>query len=133
MFPSPTYGAMQSTWRNLRTFGEAWGEIARLSPMVVALRTDAALSALTDPLGAPPGESLRMVVEKFDAVAEGAVAATLESGWALGRTLTGLTTPLDAALDVAQAAVAPARQKLRSNVARLGGGSVDEGDPDRSE
>lgn len=130
MFPSPSYGAMQSTWRNLRTLGEAWGEIARLSPMVVALRTDAALAALTDPLGAPPGESIRMVVEKFDAVAEGAVAATLESGWAFGRTLTGRATPLDAALDVAQAAVAPARRKLRSNVRRLGGGPVDESDPD---
>lgn len=129
MFPTPSYGAMRSTWRNLRTFGEAWGEIARLSPMVVALRTDAALAALTDPLGAPPGESLRMVVEKFDAVAEGAVAATLESGWALSRTLTGQATPFDAALDVAQAAVAPAREKLRSNVRRLSRGPGDEDEP----
>lgn len=115
-----SYGPLQLTLSNLRSFGEAWSEIARLSPMVVALRTDVAFAALTDPLGAPPGETVRMVAEKIDAAAEGAVAATLETGLALGRTLTGRTTPLDAVLDVAQAAVAPARQKLRSNVRRLG-------------
>lgn len=120
MFHRTPFGSLQVTLRNLGAFGEAWSEIARLSPMVVALRTDAALAALTDPLGAPPGEPLRMVVEKFDAAAQGAIAATLETGWALGRTLTGRATPLDAALDVAQAAVEPARRKLRANVRRLG-------------
>ncbi len=115
------FSGAEATLRNLQSYGEAWSEIVRLSPLVVALRTDVAFAALTDPLGAPAGESLRMVVEKFDAAAEGAVAATLETGWALGRALTGQSTPLDAALDVARAAVAPARQKLRSNVRRLSG------------
>ncbi|NLH80640.1 MAG: hypothetical protein GX458_07330 [Phyllobacteriaceae bacterium] len=118
----------ESPWSSLQSYGEAWSEIVRLSPVVVALRTDAALAAFVDPLCAPPGESLRMVVEKLDAAAEGAVAATLETGWALGRTLTGRSTPLEAVLDVARAAVAPARQKLRSNVRRLGG----EATPERS-
>lgn len=116
------FPVITETLRNLQSYGEAWDEIVRLSPVVVALRTDVAFSALTDPLGMPPGESLRMVVEKFDAAAEGAWAATLETGWALGRTLTGQSTPLDAALDVARAAVAPAREKLRSNVRRLSRG-----------
>jgi len=120
------FSSLGSPWHSLRSYGEAWSEIVRLSPVVVALRTDAALAALVDPLGAPPGESLRMVVEKLDAAAEGAVAATLETGWALGRTLTGRSTPLDAALDVARAAVAPAREKLRSNVRRLSGETVPE-------
>lgn len=119
LYRSPL-GPFQTTLTNLRAFGDAWSEIARLSPMVVALRTDAAIAAFTDPLGAPPGETVRMVAEKIDAAAEGAVAATLETGLALGRTLTGRATPLDVVLDVAQAAVAPARQKLRSNVRRLG-------------
>lgn len=119
---------MGSPWHSLQSYGEAWSEIVRLSPVVVALRTDAAIAALVDPLGAPPGESLRMVVEKLDAAAEGAVAATLETGLAFGRTLTGQSTPFDAAFDVARAAVAPAREKLRSNVRRLSG----EGEPERS-
>lgn len=114
----------RSVWNSLLSFGEAWSEIVRLSPVVVALRTDAALAALVDPLAASPEESVRMVVEKFDAAAEGAVAATLETGFALGRALTGRATPLDAALDVARAAVAPAREKLRSNVRRLSGEAV---------
>lgn len=112
-------GDPNSSWSSLLSFGEAWSEIVRLSPMVVALRTDVVFTALSDPLGMPPGETIRMVVEKFDAALEGAVAATLESGFALERTLTGQTTPLDAVFDVARAAVAPARAKLRSNVRRL--------------
>lgn len=119
---------MGSPWHSLQSYGEAWSEIVRLSPVVVALRTDAAIAALVDPLGAPPGESLRMVVEKLDAAAEGAVAATLETGLAFGRTLIGQSTPFDAAFDVARAAVAPAREKLRSNVRRLSG----EAEPERS-
>jgi hypothetical protein len=111
---------MQTTFENLRALGDAWSEIARLSPMVVAMRTDVVFTAFTDPFRAPPGETVRMVAEKIDAAAEGAVAATLESGLAFGRTLTGSITPFDAVIDVAQAAVAPARQKLRSNVRRLG-------------
>lgn len=112
-------GDPNSSWNSLLSFGEAWSEIVRLSPMVVALRTDVVFAAISDPLGAPPGETIRMVVEKFDAAAEGAVAATLESGFALGRALTGQTSPLDAVFDVARAAVAPAREKLRSNLERL--------------
>ena len=112
--------ALNSTLASLTTYGEAWGEIVRLSPMVVAMRTDAAFTALADPFSLPPGEPIRMVVEKIDAVAEGAVAATLETGLALGRSLTGRTAPLEAVLGIATAAVGPARQRLRANVERLG-------------
>lgn len=120
--PYRTYqAAMTSTWRNLLSYGEAWNEIFRLSPMVVAMRTDAALAAITNPAGASPSESLRMVAEKLDAAAEGTVAATLETGLAFGRSMTGSATPLDIAIDVAKAAVAPAQQRLRANVERLGG------------
>lgn len=105
---------------HLVAFGRACTEIASLSPMVVALRADAALGAFVDPEAMPTGEPARMVAEKIDAAAEGAVAAMLESGLALGRMLGGRSTPFDAAIDVAQAAVEPARSRLRANVRRLG-------------
>lgn len=126
--PYRTYQqAMTSTWRNLLSYGEAWNEILRLSPMVVAMRTDQALAAIADPAGASPSESLRMVAEKLDAAAEGTVAATLETGLAVGRSMTGRGTPFDVAIDVAKAAVAPAQHRLRANVERLGGGAARHG------
>ena len=99
---------------------EAVGEIVRLSPMVIALRTDAALAALADPTAVPAGEPARMVVEKFDALAQSSVAATLEVGLAVGRSLTERRLPLDAAFRVTTAALAPIRSRLRDNVRRLG-------------
>ncbi|MER2606001.1 MAG: hypothetical protein ABTQ29_09240 [Siculibacillus sp.] len=111
--------AMASTMASLVAYGEAWGEIVRLSPMVVALRTDAALAAMRDPGSLPAGEPIRMVAEKIDAAAQGALAATLETGLALGRSLTGRVGPLEAVLGIATEAVAPARVRLRENVERL--------------
>lgn len=110
----------------MRRFGEAIDEITRLSPMVVALRTDAALHALTDPGSASPGESMRMVAEKLDAMAQATVAATLEAGLAVTRTLTERRLPLDAGFGIATAAMAPIRGRLRENVRRLGGEADDE-------
>lgn len=119
--PFRTYQrALQSTIASLVGFGEAWGEIARLTPQVVALRTDAAIAALGDPMSAPPGEPIRMVVEKIDAATQGAMAATLATGLALSRGLVGQTAPLEAVLGIATEAVAPARARLRANVERLG-------------
>lgn len=106
--------------------GEAWNEIAALSPQVVALRTDAALASLGSFSAVGDGEQLRMVAEKIDALAEGAVAATLESSLAFGRSLSGLGGPLDAAADIVVAAVAPMRERLRANVERLGGATQSE-------
>lgn len=124
----PTYqDALSSTWNNVLSYGDAWNEIFRLSPVVVALRTDAAFAAITDPAGASPSESLRMVAEKLDAVVEGTIAAALEAGLAIGRSFAGLATPLDVVLDVAKAAVAPAQIRLRANVLRLGGPDADQG------
>ncbi len=117
-----------STIAGMTRVGEAWSEIATLAPQVVALRTDAALAALTRPSLVPNGEPVRMVVEKIDAVAEGAVAATLETGLAFGRSLSGRHGPMDAAVDIAMAAVAPMRGRLRANVERLGG-QTDEREP----
>lgn len=111
---------MTSALESLSAYGEAWSEIARLSPMVVALRTDAAIDSLLHPPVVPSEEPIRMVAEKIDAVAEGAVAATLATGLAVGRTLIGRGRPFEDALSIATAAVAPARSRLRANVARLG-------------
>ncbi len=115
-----------ATLLGMRRFGEAIDEITRLSPMVVALRTDAALHALTDPGSAPAGESIRMVAEKLDAMAQAAVAATLEAGLSLTRTLTERSLPFDAGFGIATAAMAPIRGRLRDNVRRLGGEADDE-------
>jgi len=104
---------------------EAVNEIARLSPMVIALRTDVALNALADPLSVPAGETIRMVAEKFDALAQGAVAATLEAGLTFGRGVTEHRLPLDAGFRIAAAALAPIRGRLRENVDRLGRGRLD--------
>lgn len=110
-----------STMAGLMRVGEAWGEIASLSPQVVALRTDAALHAIGAPSLVPDGEPVRMVAEKIDALAASAVAVTLETGLAFGRSLTGQSAPFEAAVDIAVAAVAPIRGRLRANVERLGG------------
>lgn len=110
------YGRMMG---NMVRVGEAWSEIASLAPQVVALRADRALAALVRPSAVPSGEPVRMVVEKIDALAAGAVAATLETGLVLGRSLTGQSGPLDGVVDIAMAAVAPTRGRLRANVARL--------------
>ncbi len=108
------------TLREITTFGEAVSEIVRLSPMVIALRTDVALNALADPLALPTAETFRMVAEKIDAVAQSAVAATLETGLAVTRSMTEYRMPFDAGFAVANAALAPFRDRLRVNVRRLG-------------
>lgn len=108
---------------------EAVSEIARLSPMVIALRTDVALAALTDPTSVPADEPLRMVAEKFDAVAQGALAATLETGLAVGRGFVEQRFPFDAGFGIATAALAPIRGRLRDNVRRLAPGRLDRGPP----
>lgn len=118
------YGRLlQSTVVPMLRVGEAWREIVELSPQVVALRTGAALGDLARPPVVPSSEPVRMVVEKIDALAEGAVAATLETGRVFRRGLTGRAAPFEALADIATAAVAPTRGRLRANVHRLGGGS----------
>lgn len=113
----------ESSIVGLLRVGEAWSEIATLSPQVVALRTDAALHAIGAPSMVPDGEPVRMVAEKIDALAASMVAAALETGLAFGRSLSGQSWPLDAVADIAVAAVAPIRERLRANVERLGGAS----------
>ena len=113
-----------STILGMMRLGEAMNEIVRLSPMVIALRTDAALSALADPTAAPSGEPVRMVAEKIDALAQGAVAATLEAGLAVTRTFTERRLPFDAGFGIAAAAMEPIRGRLRDNVRRLGSGNL---------
>lgn len=122
--------AMQSQFgasvRGAARLCEAMGEIVRLSPMVIALRTDVALHALADPASVPAGEPIRMVAEKIDAVAQGTVAAALEAGLAVGRGLSERQLPLDAGFRIAAAALDPIRDRLRDNVRRLGPGRLDE-------
>jgi hypothetical protein len=102
------------------------GEIARLSPMVITLRTDVALHALADPASVPAGEPIRMVAEKFDAVAQGTLAAALEAGLVVGRGFCEQRLPLDAGFRIVAAALDPIRDRLRDNVRRLGSGRLDE-------
>jgi len=109
-----------ATVQGMNRVYEAMGEIARLSPMVIALRTDVALHALADPTSVPAGEPIRMVAEKLDAVAQSAMAATLEAGLAVGRGLSERRLPLDAGFSIATAALGPIRDRLRDNVRRLG-------------
>lgn len=109
-----------STGSQFTRFGEAVNEVARLSPMVIALRTEAAFSAFTDPSSAASGETFRMVAEKIDALTQGMVAATLETGLAISRGMTEGHMPLDAGFGIATAAMAPMRDRLRDNVRRLG-------------
>ena len=67
----PLYGRLfGATVDNMIRVGEAWGEILALSPRVMVMRTDAALAAMVHPPVALDGEPVRMVVEKFDALAE---------------------------------------------------------------
>ncbi|TBW40010.1 hypothetical protein EYW49_04890 [Siculibacillus lacustris] len=103
----------------LTRLGEAYGEIAALAPRVVALRTDAAIGAMTRPSAMAPDEPLRMIVEKFDALMEGAMAATLEAGLAVGRGFAGQGDPIAVMSGIATAAMAPTRHRLRVNLARL--------------
>ena len=100
---------------------EGVNEIARLSPVVIALRTDAAFAAIADPAAASTGEPIRMITEKFDAVAQSTVAATLEAGLAVSRSVAERRLPVDAVFRVATAAMEPIRDRLRDNVRRLGG------------
>jgi hypothetical protein len=114
-----------STTAGMAGVCEAVSEIAHLSPMVIALRTDAAFAAFADPSKASAGEPLRMIAEKIDAVAQSSLAATLEAGLAVGRSLTERRLPLDAAFRVATAAMEPIRGRLRDNVRRLAPGRLD--------
>ncbi len=118
-----------STTAGMAGVCEAMTEIARLSPMVIALRTDAAFAAFADPTSASAsasaGEPLRMIVEKIDAMAQSSLAATLEAGLTVGRSLTERRLPLDAAFRVATAAMEPIRGRLRDNVRRLAPGRLD--------
>lgn len=124
MLASVVKSQLGSTALGLIGMYEAVYEIARLSPMVIALRTDVALAALTDPASVPAGEPMRMVAEKFDAVAQGAVAATLAAGLAVGRGLTERRLPVEAGFGIATAALEPIRGRLRANVDRLGRGRL---------
>lgn len=125
MTPAIVTSEIGSTTRGMLGVYEAMCEIARLSPMVIALRTDVALHAIADPASVPAGEPMRMVAEKIDAVAQGAVAATLAAGLAVGRGLAERRLPFDAGFRIATAALGPIRGRLRDNVRRLGHGRLD--------
>lgn len=125
MTPEIFETSFQPALLGLLRFGEAMTEIASLSPVVIALRTDVALAALGDPASVPAGEPVRMVAEKIDALAQCSAVVVLEFGLAAIRSLTELRVPLDGGLAIATAAMAPIRDRLRDNVARLGPGRLD--------
>jgi hypothetical protein len=95
------------------------------SAVTIAARTPALLSQGFNPTSESVRESRRMVQEKVDAVYEGAVAAQM--AWAsflLKASFGGIRNASDLSLglaNVAEAAIRPARRKVRANARRLTG------------
>jgi hypothetical protein len=93
--------------------------------VTIAARTPALMSQGFNPTAESARETRRMVQEKIDATCEGAVAAQL--AWAsffLKASFGGIRNASDLSLglaDVAEAAIRPARRKVRANAKRLTG------------
>jgi hypothetical protein len=93
--------------------------------LTIAARTPALLSQGFNPTAESARETRRMVQEKIDAVYEGAAAA--QFAWAalfLKASFGGIRNAHDLSLglaDVAEAAIRPARRKVRANAKRLTG------------
>jgi hypothetical protein len=91
----------------------------------IAARTPGLLSQGFNPTAESAREARRMVQEKFDAFYEGATAA--QFAWAsffLKASFGGIRSASDFSLglaEVAEAAVRPARRKVRANAKRLTG------------
>jgi hypothetical protein len=93
--------------------------------VTIAARTPALLSQGFNPTADGARETQRMIMEKFDAVYEGAAAA--QFAWAsfmMKAAFGGVRSASDFSLglaEVAEAAVRPARRKVRANAKRLTG------------
>jgi hypothetical protein len=93
--------------------------------VTIAARTPGLLSQGFNPTAESARETQRMIQEKFDAVYEGAAAA--QFAWAsflLKASFGGIRNASDFSLglaDVAEAAIRPARRKVRANAKRLTG------------
>jgi hypothetical protein len=95
------------------------------SAITIAARTPALLSHGFNPTAESLRETQRMIQEKIEAVYEGAAAAQL--AWAsflLKASFGDMVSASDFSLglaDVAEAAIRPARRKVRANAKRLTG------------
>jgi hypothetical protein len=95
------------------------------SAVTIAARTPALFAQGFNPTSESARESRRMVQEKIDAAYEGAAAAQL--AWAsffLKASFGGIRNASDLSLglaSVAEAAIRPARRKVRANARRLTG------------
>lgn len=94
----------------------AMGEIAVLSPVVMALRAE----RMADPNAAFGGyENLRMVTEKLSAMQESALAASTAAGNVMGAAVMTGRPPFDAPLLIAEAAMKPVHDRVKANLKRL--------------
>ena len=95
------------------------------SAVTIAARTPGLVTAGFDPTGAGAREVGLMVREKVAAAYEGALGAQLAwSSFLLKAAFGGVTSPhhvSHALVDVAEAALGPARRKVRANARRLTG------------
>lgn len=109
--------AMFAPWMNSMTSTAlAYGEIAALSPMVVALRS----ARMADPISGFGGfENLRMVTEKVSAMQESAMEASKAAGHVFGAAMMAGRPAFDAPLLIAEAAAQPVRRRVKANVKRL--------------
>lgn len=103
----------------LAALGEVFGEIAALSPLVIAMRSDQMAQSLFNPLAAGSVEPVRMVTEKMSAAAEATFEAAAVMGVAMGKAVLSGNPPYDAGERVARAAAEPVSRRLRANVKRL--------------
>ena len=93
--------------------------------VTIAARTPALLSQGFNPTAESARETQRMIQEKIDAVYEGAAAAQV--AWAsflMKASFGGMLSASDFSLglaEVAEAAIKPARRKVRANAKRLTG------------
>lgn len=94
----------------------AMGEIAALSPMVMAMRAE----RMADPTAGFGGfENFRMVSEKLSALQESAMAAGTAAGNVMGAAVMTGRPPFDAPLLIAEAAMKPVHDRVKANVKRL--------------
>ena len=95
------------------------------SAVTIAARTPGLMTAGLDPAGAGAREVGLLVREKADAACEGAFAAQMAlNSFLIKAAFGGVTTPdhvSHALVDIAEAAMGPARKKVRANAKRLTG------------